>query len=100
MTLLLRLQADDKVPGKYQQVVAQQSETAVGETMSRFGGEQPEPEDDAEYRRVTNLMSDASDLLADVRIAIVRRETGEYPHLLDQLGKLEDDLTAAQGRLR
>ena len=92
VALLLRLEQQDKVPGKYQQVVAQDSETAVGATMARFGGEQPEPRDDAEYKRVTGLLSDASDLLAEVRIAIVRRDEDAYPALLRQLEKLHEEL--------
>jgi hypothetical protein len=99
VTLLLRLEEERKVPGKYQQVVAQDSESAVGATMEKFGGEQPEPRDDAVYRRVTSLMSDASDLLSEVRIAVVRRDESAYPDLLRQLEGLQQDLTRAQDRL-
>jgi hypothetical protein len=99
VTLLLDLEQARKVPGKYQQVVAQDSESAVGKTLDAFGGEQPEPRDDAEYKRVTTLMSDASDLLSDVRIAIVRRDEGAYPALLRKLAELQGDLTAEQERL-
>lgn len=99
VTLLLRLEREDKVPGKYQQVVAQDSESAVGQTMSTFGGEQPEPRDDAVYKRVTSLMSDASDLLSEVRIAIVRRDEQAYPDLLRQLEGLQQSLTRAQDSL-
>jgi hypothetical protein len=100
VTLLLELEQDRKVPGKYQQVVAQDSESAVGATMQKFGGEQPEPRDDAEYARITSLMSDASDLLSEVRIAIVRRDEDAYADLLRQLEGLQENLTAAQDRLR
>lgn len=100
VALLLRLEQQRKVPGKYQQVVAQDSEAAVGATMAKFGGEQPEPRDDPVYKRVTSLMSDASDLLAEVRIAIVRRDEDAYPDLLRQLEKLQDELTVAEGRIR
>jgi hypothetical protein len=100
VTLMLLLEQDSKVPGKYQQVVAQDSETAVGKTADTFGGEQPEPRDDATYKRVTSLMSDASDLLADVRIAVVRRDEDAYPALLRKLEALQGDLSAAQERLR
>lgn len=100
VSLLLRLEHDGKVPGKYQQVVAQDSEAAVGATMEKFGGEQPEPRDDDEYRRVTSAMSDASDLLSDVRIAIVRRDTTAYPDLLDELEKTRRDLIDAEAQLR
>lgn len=100
VALLLRLERENKVPGKYQQVVAQDSESAVGATMAKFGGEQPEPRDDATYKRVTSLMSDASDLVSEVRIAIVRRDSDEYPKLLEQLEELDRKLTHAADGLR
>lgn len=100
VALLLRLERDGKVPGKYQQVVAQDSEAAVGATMARFGGEQPEPRDDPTYRHVTSLMSDASDLLSEVRIAIVRRDSDQYPHLLDELETINRKLTDTAEGLR
>ncbi|CAI9404671.1 hypothetical protein [Nocardioides sp. T2.26MG-1] len=91
--LLLRLEQEGKVPGKYQQVVAQDSESAVGAIMAKLGGEQPVPGDDATYQRVTSLMSDASDLLSEVRIAVVRRDTDRYPRLLDALDRLGRKIT-------
>jgi hypothetical protein len=97
--LLLRLEADDKVPGKYQQVVAQDSEAAVGQTMSKFGGEQPPEGEDDTYDKVTSVMSDASDLLAEVRIAIVRRDTGQYPKLREDLVAMQDQLTKQEDEL-
>ena len=99
VSLLLRLEDEDKVPGKYQQVVAQDSETAVGQTMSRFGGEQPPEGEDDTYEKVTSVMSDASDLLSQVRIAIVRRDTGQYPKLRADLGKMQDQLTKQEDEL-
>jgi hypothetical protein len=99
VSLLLRLGSEDKVPGKYQQVVAQDSESAVGQTMATFGGEQPPPSEDATYRKVTSLMSDASDLLAEVRIAIVRRDTGAYPKLRQDLVEMQDRLCQQEDEL-
>jgi hypothetical protein len=100
VTLLLDLEGQGKVPGKYQQVVAQDSESAVGATLARFGGEQPPPGTDADYRAVTGAMSDASDVLADVRIAIVRRDTAAYPRLLSDLEQTSRDLEAVRQDLR
>ncbi|MBA2953272.1 hypothetical protein GON03_03030 [Nocardioides sp. MAH-18] len=100
VALLLRLEEQGKVPGKYQQVVAQDSETAVGATMARFGGEQPTPADDADYAKVTGAMSDASDVLAQTRIAIVRRDTAAYPGLLSELEEVHGDLERVRRGLR
>ncbi len=94
VSLLLRLATEDKVLGKYQQVVAQDSETAVGATLQHFGGEQPPPQDDATYAEVTGVLTDASDLLSQVRIAVVRRATSDYPALLTELESVGRDLTA------
>jgi hypothetical protein len=99
VTLLLELESDGKVPGKYQQVVAQDSEAAVGATLAKFGGEQPPPRDDATYAQVTGLVSDASDLLSQVRIAIVRRDADQYPDLLRDLDAAHTDLTDAADAL-
>jgi hypothetical protein len=99
VSLLLRLEDEDKVPGKYQQVVAQDSETAVGQTMSKFGGEQPPEGEDDTYTNVTSVMSDASDLLSQVRIAIVRRDTGQYPKLRDELTRMQDRLSQQEDAL-
>jgi hypothetical protein len=97
--LLLRLEQDDKVPGKYQQVVAIDAEQAAGTALEKFGGEQPEPRDDATYRRVTSLISDASDLLSQARIAIVRRDTAAYPGLVEDLDDMADRLSRASDGL-
>jgi hypothetical protein len=98
--LLLRQVGENRVPGKYQQVIVQDAEKAVGRISDRFGGEQPVRGDDATYTRVTGLMSDASDLLAEVRIAVVRRDEDAYPGLLDKLDALHRDLDRAAEGLR
>jgi hypothetical protein len=100
VALLLRVQQDDGVFQKYQQVVARDSESAVGTTLERFGGEQPPPADDEEYHRVTGLLSDASDLLSQVRIAVVRADTARYPDLVRQLTSMQDRLRRAEKALR
>src|SRR4051812_17574140 len=99
VTLLLRLEEQGKVLGKYQQVVAQDSETAAGATLQRFGGEQPEPRDDKAYADVTGVLSDASDVLSQARIAIVRRATSEYPALLEKLESVQRKLTSTAAEL-
>lgn len=85
MTLLLQLVERGRMFGKYQQIVALNSETNAGRTASHLSAEQPEPRDDAMYTRVTGALSDASDLISNARIALVRRDSASYPHLLKQL---------------
>jgi hypothetical protein len=95
MTLLLRLVREDRMYGKYQQIVALDSETNAGRTADHFSGEQPEPRDDATYSRVTTLLSDATDLLSQVRIALVRRDVREYPALARKLDAMSKRLDRA-----
>jgi hypothetical protein len=100
MSLLLRLVRDGRMFGKYQQVVALNSETNSGRTTDHFSGEQPEPRDDATYDRVTTVLSAACDLLSDVRIALVRRDSTQYPRLAQELARMTDRLTRAEAAVR
>jgi hypothetical protein len=98
--LLLRLIEDDKVLGKYQRVVALDSENAAGKVASHLSGEQPEPADQATYTRVTTVLSDASDLLSTVRIAVVRGDVARFPALERALVKMQRRITTAEARVR
>jgi hypothetical protein len=100
MTLLLRLVREDRMFGKYQQIVALNSETNAGRTASHFSAEQPEPRDDPAYTRVTGLLSDAGDLLSEVRIALVRRDTQQYPKLARELDQMSKRLSRAESDVR
>jgi hypothetical protein len=100
MSLLLRLVREGRMFGKYQQVVALNSETNAGRTTDHFSGEQPEPRDDPMYSRVTTVLSDACDLLSDVRIALVRRDSGRYPHLARELAQMTDRLNRTETVVR
>jgi hypothetical protein len=99
LELVLRQQRSGKLPQNYQQVVAIDSEESIGTTAESFSSVQPPPGTDARYKDVTSLLSDASDLAAETRIAIVREDTTEYPKLLRQLGKVSDDLAKALAEL-
>jgi hypothetical protein len=99
MSLLVRLVREDHMFGKYQQIVALNSETNAGRTADHFSAEQPEPEDDQTYRRVTTVLSDATDLLSEVRIALVRRDDQEYPRLAAELSKMSDQLSKAESEV-
>lgn len=99
MTLLLRLVREDRMFGKYQQIVALNSETNAGRTADHFSGEQPEPQDDATYTRVTTLLSDATDLISEVRIALVRRDQSEYAGLAKKLTDMTRRLDKAESEV-
>jgi hypothetical protein len=97
--LLLRLLQSDRVPGKYQQVVALDSESAAGKVADHLGDEQPASVDQATYTRVTGVLSDAGDLLSTVRIAVVRRHSAQYPALDRALAKMQQRISSAQTRV-
>ena len=99
LELVLRQQQEDKLPQNYQQIAAIDSEEAIGTTAESFSSVQPPEGVDRRYKEVTSLLSDASDLAAETRIAIVREDTSEYPKLLRELGKLADDLSTTFAEL-
>jgi hypothetical protein len=95
--LLLRLAEQDKLLATYQQVVALDSESSAGKVASHLSAEQPEPADQATYARVTTVLSDAGELLSNVRIVLVRGETSQYPALGRALQKMQQKITKAEG---
>jgi hypothetical protein len=99
LELILRLQRSDKLPQNYQQIVAIDSEESIGTTASSFSSVQPPVGVDSRYKQVTSQLSDASDLAAETRIAIVREDTSEYPKLLRELAKMSDDLSRTLAEL-
>jgi hypothetical protein len=97
--LLLRLAEDDKVMSNYQQIVALDSENAAGKVADHLGGEQPELADQATYKLVTTTLSDASDLLSSLRIAVVRGNASQYPGLEHALTKMQGELSKAEAKV-
>jgi N-acyl-D-aspartate/D-glutamate deacylase len=98
--LLVRLVREGRMFGKYQQIVALNSETNAGRTASHFSGEQPELRDSGMYVKVTAVMSNATDLLSDVRIALVRRDSAAYPRLARALAQMTRALERAEVAVR
>jgi len=97
--MLLRLARDDRVTRAYEKGLVLDAEEAAGTIAESFGAKQPPRQDEENYRLVTTALSDAADLLADVRIAVERGETSEYPDLLGGLQKMADDLDSARHQL-
>ena len=97
--LLLQQLRADKVHGAYAQTGVLDTETNAESATSRFTALQPEPADDDAYQRVGTVLSDAGDLLAQVRIAVVRRDARAYPGLIRKLSATLADLSDEQARL-
>lgn len=94
--LLLRQSREDLVTRSYEKVVVLDSEEAAGLVAESFGAKQPPPGDDQEYAAVTTALSDAADLLTDVRIAVERDEVASYPGLARKVVQALSDLEAAE----
>lgn len=91
-TLVLRQLTNDRVLRTYARVSVIYAEDDAGKQLDKFGKRQPHVADDGIYQRVTSTLSDASDLLSEVRIAVVRDDTAKYAGLLKELGQQSDKL--------
>ncbi len=98
-TLLLEQMQRHRIFGKYAQIVALNAETNAGKVTSKFGAEQPVPSDSATYQHVTTALSDAGDVLSQVRIAVVRRDAAAYSQLLRQLSRTSDELSKVEQQI-
>ncbi|HJQ04589.1 MAG TPA: hypothetical protein VJ872_04055 [Nocardioides sp.] len=104
-TLVVRQLTSDKIQQNYAQVVLVAAEEEAGKQSSSFDALQPATVDTDRYHQVTSALSDAGDVLSDVRIAVARQNTGAYPDLLQQLDqqtqaldKVESDLGGLRGK--
>jgi hypothetical protein len=72
------------------------SEDSLGVATKAFTELNPPPTDDRLYERVNAVVSEASDLLAQARIAVSRGDSDRYGTLVDQLRDLSDRLDALE----
>lgn len=98
-SLLLEQLQKDRVFGKYAQIVSLDAETNAGQVTSKFSAEQPVPSDSATYEHITAVLSDAGDVLSQVRIAVVRRDAAAYPKLLRRLSRSSRQLNKAEQQI-
>lgn len=92
-----------RVLGNYAQVTLVAAEEDAGKKAQKLGAYQPPAPDIPRYHHVSSVLSDAQDLLTDVRFAVVRRRSSTYPDLLQSLvkqGNALDDLSQALGGLQ
>jgi len=97
--LLLHLVGEGKVPSRYQRIVVLDSESVAGKVSDHLSGEQPSRADQATYSDVVGVLSDASDLLSSVRIALVRQDTSQYQRLSKALGHMQAEIARAEGEV-
>lgn len=91
-TAALVLDHDDDLLGGYDVVVVTTAEETAGTSADSFTGQQPPEADQALFDRVSTALDDATSLLTDARIALVRDDTAAYPGLERRLRRLDAKL--------
>ena len=76
------------------------SEDALDTATKAFTELNPPPQRDRLNTRVSTLLGDAGDLLAEARVAVERRNRPDYPGLAKDLDALAADLEKVEGRVR
>jgi|GEM_PF-6593788 len=94
------LEKRGKVFPPYLKTVVIQAEDTSGKSAQKFASLQPPGPYRQRYETVTSALDDAGSLLSDVRIAVVRHDTAEYPQLLKRLKKQSDKLSKLQDHIR
>lgn len=94
------LQKRGKVFAPYLKTVVIEAEDTAGKSSQKFASLQPPGPYRQHYETVTSALDDAGSVLSDVRIAVARHDTAEYPKLLQQLKKESDKLSRLQDRIR
>jgi hypothetical protein len=93
--LAARAGADGRVTRPYLDVVLTGSETTLGDIQTSFGGVQPPDRRSDQLRdEVGTLLSDASDVLAALRIEVRRGHIDALPKVAAPLAALHEKLTA------
>ena len=72
------------------------SEDALDTATTAFTELHPPPSRDRLYTRVSTLLGDAGDLVAEARVALERSEEGSFPDIADRLTRLAGDLEKAE----
>jgi len=76
------------------------SEDSLDTATGAFTELNPPSARDAQYTRLSTLLGEAGDLVAEARIAVERSEEARYPRLVDRLDALASKLERLEGRLR
>ena len=76
------------------------SEDSLDTATSAFTELNPPSARDPLYTRLSTLLGDAGDLVAEARIAVERSEEARYPRLADRLDGLASKLERLEVRLR
>ena len=99
VALVLRLQSDDRLPGRAARVAAVESEEAVSSAEQTLSTLQPPPGTERADARTSPLMTRAADLVRQARIALTAGDTASYDDLRSRLLDLSDALDRARSEL-
>ncbi|MCK9824364.1 hypothetical protein NOCD_12835 [Nocardioides cavernae] len=100
VALVLYLQSHDRLPGRAARVAAVESEESLATAVEGVTTQQPPPGEAREDREVGELLSRASDLVREARIALTAGDESSYAELRNRLLDLSDDLDTAREGLR
>jgi hypothetical protein len=95
----LRQLSADRFVGRYAIVLLVDAEEAAGQATDSVTTRQPPRVEQARYDEVSAALGDATDLLADARIAVTRGSKQDYPDLVEQLGTTGDELADLEEQL-
>ena len=99
VALVLDLQSHDRLPGRAARVAAVESEESLATAVEGVTSQQP-PAGEAEAdRRVGDLLSRASDLVREARVALTAGDEASYADLRRRLRDLSGELDAARAEL-
>jgi hypothetical protein len=100
VALVLDLQAHGRLPGRAARVAAVESEESLATAVEGATTQQPPPGEAREDRQVGELLSRASDLVREARIALTAGDESSYAELRRQLTDLADEVDTAREGLQ
>lgn len=97
--LLLEMSYDGRMLRPTALTQLRYSEGALGTAIDAYTELNPPPQLDGLFKRSSTLLGDASDLVAEARIAIERQQVDRYPGLAEELRKIGSQLEQLEGRV-
>jgi hypothetical protein len=96
---VLQAADDDKILQPYAITTARASDATLSTVVGAYAELYPPKGLDTLHTKATTLLGDASDLVAEARIAVYRGDEAAYPGLVSQLDTLSKKLEKFQGTL-
>jgi hypothetical protein len=99
VALVLDLQAHDRLPGRAARVAAVESEESLATAVEGVTTQQPPAGEARADHEVGDLLTRASELVREARIALTAGDEASYADLRSRLLDLSDELDAARAEL-